>query len=115
MKTRSWIPILLVLAWVVWIAPLGCAYPPAQGIKTDVPGQEGSKITVKGKIIYTRSGYFLNGENPPGRFIIENENAQVLEELVKRGRAVTVEGRLTHGADYLFIEKIDGQPYSGKK
>jgi len=115
MKTRSWIPMLLVLAWIVWIAPLGCAYLPARGIQTAAPGQEGSKITVKGQIIYTRSGYFLNGQEPPGRFIIENENAQILKEFAKPGQTVTVEGLLTHGADYLFIEKINGQPYIGKK
>jgi len=115
MKTGKLIPILLVFALLVWIAPLGCAQPPAQGIKTAAPGQEGAKITVKGKIEYTRSGYFLNGEEPPGRFIIANENSQVLGELAKKGDLVTVEGRLTHGADYLFIEKIDGEQYQEAK
>ena len=115
MKTGNLIPILLVFALLVWIAPLGCAQPPVQGMKTTAPGQEGSKITVKGKIASTRSGYFLNGEEPPGRFIIANENPQVLGELAKQGNIVTVEGRLTYGADYLFIEKIDGKRYQGAK
>ena len=114
MKIRTLIPLLLFFALVVWFSPLGCGQPPAQGMKTAAPGQEGSKITVKGKIASTRSGYFLNGEEPPGRFIIANENPQVLGELAKQGNVVTVEGRLTIGADYLFIEKIDGVPYAAK-
>ena len=115
MKSNALIPVLLVLCWFFFTSLLGCAQLTAQGTKTGVPGQEGTKITVKGKIILTRSGYFLNGEVPPGRFIIENENTGVLEELAKRGQSITVEGRLPHGADYLFIERIEGQPYIGEK
>jgi hypothetical protein len=115
MKTRNLIPVFLVFSWILWMAPVGCVHPPAQGTHGAVPSLTGSKVTIKGEIVYMRSGYFLNGVDPSGRFIIENENPQVLEELAKRGEAVTVEGRLTHGADYLFIEKINGQPYIGKK
>jgi hypothetical protein len=28
---------------------------------------------------------------------------------------VMIEGRIVRGAEYLFIEKIDGQPYVGKE
>jgi hypothetical protein len=39
-----------------------------------------------------------------------NQNAQLLGPLVKNGAKVAIEGRL-RGADFLFIEKIDGKPY----
>jgi len=43
-----------------------------------------------------------------------NQNLKVLEPLFKSGKTVTIEGRIVRGAEYLFIEKIDGQPYTGK-
>lgn len=46
---------------------------------------------------------------------IVNKDPQVLEELLKSGKAVMIEGRIVRGAEYLFIEKIDGQPYVGKE
>src|SRR4030042_2614966 len=83
---------ILVLSVITLFAAVACAQRPAQGMKTATPGKEGPKITVKGKITYTISGYFLNGEEPPGRFIIANENPQVLGKLAKKGDLVTVEG-----------------------
>ncbi len=44
-----------------------------------------------------------------------NADAKVLEPLSNSGRTVSIQGRLPMGADALFIEKIDGKPYSGKR
>ena len=46
--------------------------------------------------------------------MIENQNPALLEKLLKNGKTVTVKGRFRIGADFLFIEKIDGQAYRGK-
>ena len=45
--------------------------------------------------------------------MIVNQDTQWLEKLLKNGKRVTIEGRL-RGAEFLFIEKIDGKPYRGK-
>ncbi len=117
MKKRSLILILLVFAIVVWIAPLSCAQrqPTIQGSGTAVP--DGQKITVKGKIDYWKNAndYVLIGEAPPRTYFIMNQDRKLMEELFKSGKTVTLEGRRTSGADNLFIEKIDGQPYQGAK
>ncbi len=44
-----------------------------------------------------------------------NENLKVLEALYKSGKIVTIEGRIVRGAEYLFIDKIDGKKYLGKQ
>lgn len=77
---------------------------------------EGSPITIKGKIDYMKNlgGYFVMGDVPAREYIIMNENLKVLGELYKSGKMVTIEGRIVRGAEYLFIDKIDGQPYTGK-
>jgi hypothetical protein len=71
------------------------------------------KITTPGKIKYMKimDGYYIQA--PVEVFKIANQNPQVLEELVKSGRTVTIEAR-TQG-DLLTIEKIDGQNYPGVK
>ena len=70
---------------------------------------------VKGKIASFGGRYYVLGQNPPGEFLVENENPKVLGGLLKGGKILTVEGHLTLGADLLFIEKIDGKPYSAQK
>ena len=78
---------------------------------------EGFKITIKGKIDYKQSmgGYFVRGEEPVEGYFIMNENPKILEELFKSGKTLSIEGRIVKGAEYLFIEKIDGKQYAGKK
>jgi len=115
MNRKRLMRIIVCLSIVAIFAAASCAQRPVKSQGKESAAPEGPKTTVKGKISYTRSGYFLEGEEPPGRFIIANENTQVLGELAKRGNVVTVEGRLTIGADYLFIEKIDGKRYQGAK
>ena len=84
---------------------------------TATPKIEGTKTTVKGKIGYMKNlgGYFVRGENPPDELFIVNQDPKLLEDLMKSGKTVTIEGHYTIGADHLFIEKIDGQPYRGKQ
>ncbi len=86
--------------------------------KTTTSAQpEGPPITVKGKIDYMTNlgGYFVRGVEPGGEFFIVNKDPKVLGELQKSGKTLTIEGRIARGAEYLFIEKIDGKPYTGKQ
>ena len=75
-------------------------------------------MTVKGKIDYMDrlGGYFVRSLEPGGEFFITNQDPKTLEGLFRSGKTLTIEGRinLALGAEYLFIEKIDGQPYRGK-
>lgn len=73
------------------------------------------KVILKGRIDFMPSlgGYYVKGEDPPTILFIENQNPRLLEEVFKSGKTVSIEGHLTVGADYLFIEKVDGRPYHG--
>jgi hypothetical protein len=77
---------------------------------------EAQTITVTGKIQYMKNlgGYFFMGEDPPGAFIIVNKNTTLLKRLMKTNETITIDGHLTLGADYLFIEKVNGKKYRGK-
>jgi hypothetical protein len=109
MDHKRLIRIILSLSIVTMVACSGLSQKPAETTKP-----EGSKIIVKGKIVQSMSRYFVAAESPPGEFIIVNEDTKLLDELLKSGRTVTIEGREAMGADSLFIEKIDGKPYTGK-
>ncbi len=109
MKYKKLMGIILSLSVVTFVACSGIEQKPAETTKP-----EGSKIIVKGKIVQYMSRYFVAAESPPGEFIIVNEDTKLLDELLKSGRTVTIEGREAMGADRLFIEKIDGRPYRGK-
>ncbi len=113
MKIQNLIRIILVLAIVALVAGSGCA---KQAVK-ETGAMEGPQVTIKGKIGFmsTLGGYFVLGMEPSGEMIIVNKNPQVLEDLSKSGKIVMIEGRIVRGAEYLFIEKIDGQPYAGKE
>jgi hypothetical protein len=108
---RRLLVIVLSLAFAVSAAGPALAGGPAkdQGLN---PSEMGQPVVVKGKIAFMKSlgGYIVNGEEPFGEFMIVNQNAQLLGPLVKNGAKVAIEGRL-RGADFLFIEKIDGKPY----
>jgi hypothetical protein len=93
---------------------------PAQtqkGSSPDVIKGQGEKVTMHGKIEFmkTMGGYFLNTENPHQEMIIVNQNPKMLEGFQKSGKKVTVKGHLTTGAEFLFIESIDGKPYKAEK
>ncbi len=115
MKARRLIRIIFFWTIIALFALVGCAKQAVQtqGEKSAAP--EGSQITVKGNIDFMQNlgGYFVRGLEPGGELFIMNQNPQVLEALFKSGKTVIIEGRIVRGAEYLFIEKIDGQPYQG--
>jgi hypothetical protein len=109
--------IILVLAVIALFATVACAQRPAQSPNTGGMTQGGSTVTIKGKIDYNKNlgGYFVMGENPAREYFIMNDNPKVLGGLHKSGKLITIEGRIVKGAEYLFIEKIDGKAYKGKQ
>ncbi len=112
MNYRRLMGIVLSLLVAVMVACSSLGQKPSESTKP-----EGPPITIKGKIDFMQSlgGYFVHGEEPGGEFFIMNMNTKVLEDLYKSGKTVTIEGRIVRGAEYLLIEKIDGQPYTGKQ
>ena len=110
MKRRNLRHIVLVLTAISFFALVGCAQHQVQKL-------EGAKVTVKGKIEFMQAlgGYFVMGEDPPGEYMIVNQDQKLLENLKKAGKTVIIEGHYTIGADHLFIEKIDGKAYRGKE
>jgi len=74
--------------------------------------------TVIGTIDYMEQlgGYFIRGENPGGEFFIVNQNPAVLKGLKENRKSVKIQGYTTNqGAEYFFIEKIDGKKYKAAK
>ena len=113
MNHRRLFLMILSLSIVTVVACSGLTQKQAESTKP-----EGPQITVKGKIDYMKNlgGYFVRSLEPTGEFFIMNQDPKLLEELFRSGKILTIEGRinLALGAEYLFIEKIDGQPYRGK-
>ncbi len=109
--------IMLVFSIVAAISIAGCAQRQMQTQQAASAAPEGPKITIKGKIEFMTNlgGYFVHGEEPGGEFFIMNQNPQVLEGLLKSGKTLVIEGRIVKGAEFLFIEKIDGKAYQGKE
>ena len=108
-KTLSMVVILSVVALATSFGFAG-GPAPEQGSAKSVKGQP---IVVKGKVTFVESvnQYFVRGDETPGEYIIVNTNSKFLKQLSKSGKIVTIQGRLSGGADLLFIEKIDGKPY----
>ena len=111
MNYKKLVGIVLSLSVIVVVACSGVSQKPSETAKP-----EGPQMTVKGKIEYMDrlGGYFVHGFEPGGELFIVNQDPKVLEDLMKSGKTLTIEGRIVRGAEYLFIEKIDGQPYRGK-
>ena len=111
---RKLLLIFLSLAFAASIAGPALAGGPAKEQSLN-PSEMGQPVVVKGKIAFMKNlgGYVVNGEDPFGEFMIVNQNVQLLGTLVKNGKKVAIEGRL-RGAEFLFIEKIDGKPYRGE-
>ncbi len=111
MNHKRLIRIILSLLVITMVACSTVGQKPAETTKP-----EGSPITVKGKIEYMErlGGYFVHGLEPGGELFIVNQDPKVLGDLMKSGKTLTIEGRIIRGAEYLFIEKIDGKPYTGK-
>ena len=66
-----------------------------------------------------QGGYFIKN-NPRygfGNKIILNQNYEVLSRLARRGKFVTISGRvrpLEFRASHVYIEAIEGRPYHGR-
>ncbi len=74
--------------------------------------------TIQGTIDFMErlGGYFIRGQNPGGEFFIDNQNPKVLKGLKESGKTVTIQGYITNqGAEYFYIQKIDGKKYTGSK
>jgi hypothetical protein len=108
---------IMVLSFITLFVTVACAQRPAQSPITGVMKLEGTKVTIKGKIGYMKSinAYVVQGETPPDELFIVNPDPKLLEELMKSGKTVNIEGHYTIGADHLFVERIDGQTYRGKE
>ncbi len=107
----------LCLSVLVVLTIFGCSQMSTQNQGIINVNPEGSNITIKGQIDYNNAlgGYFVKGEEPGGEYFIMNENPKSLEPLFKSGKTLIIEGRIVRGAEYLFIEKIDGHPYQGEE
>ena len=107
---RMLLPIVLSLLVAVIAANVAFAQGQAQDTKKGLQ----FKTTIKGKIGYLKQlgGYFVQGVEPGGEWIILNKNPEVLQKLMESQKTVTIEGSL-RAPEYLTIEKIDGKPYSG--
>ncbi len=85
--------------------------------KPEPPPPDADPMDVKGRIAFNKSagGYYIQGVEPAGKFIIVNQDPQLLAELLKNGKTVKIEGRLAMGVDFLFIDRIDGNSYTGTR
>jgi hypothetical protein len=83
--------------------------------KGSAQAAKGQPIVVTGKIAHLNQlgGYYISGDVPAQEYMIENQDPQVLEKLLKSDKVVRIEGR-RQGAELLIIEKIDGKPYTAK-
>ncbi len=111
MEYKKLMGIILAVSVMTFVACSGVAQRPVE-----TTNQGGSPLTVKGKIDYMKNlgGYFTLGDVPAREYFIENQDPKLLEALYKSGKIVTIEGRIVRGAEYLYIDKIDGKPYRGK-
>jgi hypothetical protein len=108
MKISRTIPAITTLAVLLIIVSCSFAQQPDRS-KTDE-----SKVSLQGTFSYVqRTGnYMVTTEKPPVEYFIVNPEPAVLDKLVKEGKQVQIEGRLTIGADQLLVEKINGKQYS---
>ena len=106
--TKKKITFIVALALILLVFMAGTGF--TQG---STANKEMNKVTIKGKIDYNRSfgGYYISAENPPSEIFIVNQNKNILESLKKGGKALTIKGHYTIGADHFMIEKINGKKY----
>jgi hypothetical protein len=86
--------------------------------KPPAPSTNAADEIIKGTIDFYKNlgGYFIRGEEPGGELFIVNQNQTVLKKLKTSGKTVTIQGHTTEqGAEYFFIESIDGKKYTEAK
>jgi len=111
---KNILSIVVILSAMALATSFGFAGGPAPE-KGSAQAAKGQPIVVTGKIAYMKQlgGYYVSGDVPAQEYMIENQNPQVLEKLLKSAKVVKIEG-LRQGAELLIIEKIDGKPYTAK-
>jgi hypothetical protein len=116
MNNSTFKRITLIWSFIGLSAIIGCTQQSVQSREKVIDQPQGVRITLKGKIDFMKNlgGYFVLGYEPGGEYFIMNEDPKALEELYKSGKTLIIEGLIVRGAEYLFIEKIDGKEYRGK-
>ena len=115
MKKSTMLIVILPLLFLVLMA--GQAFPQGQ-TKAPANAAKAEKETVKGTIDFNErlGGYFIRGQEPGGEFFIANQNKAVLKKLKEKGDSLVIQGHTTNkGAEFFFIETIDGKKYSAAK
>ena len=108
---------LIALPVVLFIFTTGPVFANGQS-KMPASAANAEKEIIKGTIDYNErlGGYFIRGVEPGGELFIVNQNPTVLKKLKESGKTLTIQGRTTEtGAEYFFIEKIDGKKYTVNK
>ena len=113
---------LLSLLLALGLAGAGLAqqYVPDPDVYGKIKGAY-QPIGLVAKIGYAKDqgGYFIKN-NPRygfGNKVILNQNYEVLSRLARRGKFVTISGRvspLEFRATHVYLESIDGRPYYGR-
>jgi len=115
---------ILLLSLVLVLAHYGVAqaqrYIPDPDVYGKIRGAY-QPVTLVARIGYNRDlgGYFVRN-NPSygfGNKVILNQNYEVLGRIARRGRYVTIFGRVSpidFRAGYIYLETIDGRPYHGR-
>ncbi len=114
---------LLCLALLLTFAGLGQTqtYVPDPDVYGKIKGAY-QPIGLVAQIGYNRDigGYYIKN-NPRygfGNKVILNQNLKVLKKLERRGKVVTISGRVSpieFRASHVYIEAIDGRPYHGSR
>ncbi len=115
---------ILLLSLVLVLAQYGVAqaqrYIPDPDVYGKIRGAY-QPVTLVARIGYNRDigGYFVknNPRNGFGNKVILNQNYEVLGRIARRGRYVTIFGRVSpieFRAGHIYLETIDGRPYRGR-
>jgi hypothetical protein len=115
-RKRPALSVLLVMLLVAFAT--GTCFAQGQAKAPAAAPEKPQTETRKCMIDYMErlGGYFIRGVEPTETLFIVNQNPAVLKKLKESGKVVTIQGHTTEtGADYFFIEKIDGKKYSAPK
>ena len=117
MKKEKMLALVILTMFLIALLA-GAGLVQGQAKKDTTPVAKPETETLKGIVDHNErlGGYFIRGVEPGGEFFIVNQNAAVLKKLKDSGKTVTIEGYTTKtGAEYFFIQKIDGKKYSTAK
>lgn len=110
--------LLLTIVLAAWVGSAEAQYIPDPDVQGKINDAR-QRLTLTGRIAYAQElgGYFLQS-GKAGNKVILNQNHATLKELAQSRRQVQIQGRvnpLDVTARHIFIETIDGKPYSGDK